>query len=294
MRFASIFRAPRRARLAPRSESRDAAHWSTSVRAVGPLCPRGPRSGAGYSVPIHPHLFDPIRPTRGHNSISPLSGLYALPLLCVMAPVSVASATHEWFRAFAGRSVSTCRPLGPREIPRRLTPSFFTDDAGLRPKRRVSALPISHTPILMGGFISGLTYGSLSLQPVDLLAPLVGADQASTQPTGTCTSGLSTVWSPAPPPDITTETTGQFSLAGLPARTPTSIAATASSNPACRFPALGFPVCFLSRVMWLIRAERLATVIAIHDPVIIKQSESVVDPSRTPPLPAESFAPSRT
>jgi hypothetical protein len=172
VRFASIFRAPRRARLAPRSESRDAAHWSTSVRAVGPLCPRGPRSGAGYSVPIHPHLFDPIRPTRGHNSISPLSGLYALPLLCVMAPVSVASATHEWFRAFAGRSVSTCRPLGPREIPRRLTPSFFTDDAGLRPKRRVSALPISPTPILMGGFISGLTYGSLSLQPVDLLAPL--------------------------------------------------------------------------------------------------------------------------
>jgi len=28
----------------------------------------------------------------------------------------------------------------------------------------------------MGGFISGLTYGSPSLQPVDLLAPLVGAD----------------------------------------------------------------------------------------------------------------------
>ena len=111
--------------------------------------------------------------------------------------------------------MSTCRPLGPREIPRLLTPSSFTDDAGLRPKRRVSALPISHTPILMGGFISGLTYGSLSLQPVDLLAPLVGADRASTQPTGTFTSGLSTVWSPAPPPDITTETTGQFSLAGL-------------------------------------------------------------------------------
>ena len=111
--------------------------------------------------------------------------------------------------------MSTCRPLGPREIPRLLTPSSFTDDTGLRPKRRVSALPISHTPILMGGFISGLTYGSLSLQPVDLLAPLVGADRASTQPTGTFTSGLSTVWSPAPPPDITTETTGQFSLAGL-------------------------------------------------------------------------------
>src|ERR1039458_3470059 len=68
----------------------------------------------------------------------------------------------------------------------------------------------------------------------------------------------------------------------------------ASSNPACRFPALGFPVCFLSRVMWLIRAERLSAAIAIHDPVIMKQSESVVDPLRTPPLPAESLAPSRT
>ena len=111
--------------------------------------------------------------------------------------------------------MSTCRPLGPRKVPRLLPPSSFTDDAGLRPKRRVSALPISHTPIPVGGFISGLTYGSLSLQPVDLLAPLVGADRASTQPTGTFTSGLSTVWSPAPPPDITTETTGQFSLAGL-------------------------------------------------------------------------------
>jgi hypothetical protein len=86
--FASILRAPRRAHLIPRSESRDAAHWSTSVRAVCPLCPRGPRSGSGYSVPIHPHLFDPIRHTRGHNPISPLSGLYALPLLCVIAPVS--------------------------------------------------------------------------------------------------------------------------------------------------------------------------------------------------------------
>jgi hypothetical protein len=70
--------------------------------------------------------------------------------------------------------------------------------------------------------------------------------------------------------------------------------APASSNPACGFPALGFPVCFWSGVMWLIRAERLSAVISIHDPVIIKQSESVVDPLRTPPLPAESLAPSRT
>ena len=88
MRFASVLRAPRLSRLDPRSESRDAARLSTSVRAVYPLCPRGPRSGPGYAVPIHPHLFGPIRPTRRHNPISPLSGLYQLPLLCVVTLVS--------------------------------------------------------------------------------------------------------------------------------------------------------------------------------------------------------------
>jgi hypothetical protein len=70
-------------RLVPRSESRDVARWSTSVRTVCPLRPRGPRSGPGYSVPVHHHLFGPIRPTRRHNPISPLSGLYRLPSLCV-------------------------------------------------------------------------------------------------------------------------------------------------------------------------------------------------------------------
>ena len=129
---------------------------------------------------------------------------------------------------FRWPSVSTCCPLGSREAHRLLAPSSFTHDAGLRPKRKVSALPISHTPILVRGFISGLTYGSLSLRPVDLLAALVGANQVFTQPTAAFTSGLSADWSPAPPPGITTEVTGQAPLAGLsPARTPTSIAATA-------------------------------------------------------------------
>jgi hypothetical protein len=55
----------------PRSEPRDKARLDTSVRAVRPLYPRGPRSGPGYSVPAHPHLIDPIRPTRRHNLTSP-------------------------------------------------------------------------------------------------------------------------------------------------------------------------------------------------------------------------------
>jgi hypothetical protein len=50
-----------------------------------PLYPRGPRSGPGYAVPVHHHLIGPIRPTRGHISISPSSGLYEMPSLCLFS-----------------------------------------------------------------------------------------------------------------------------------------------------------------------------------------------------------------
>jgi len=69
----------------PRSESRHAVRWHTTVQAAKPLYPRGPRSGPGYSVPVHPHLIGPIRPTRPHIATSPQSGLYAMPSLCPKA-----------------------------------------------------------------------------------------------------------------------------------------------------------------------------------------------------------------
>ena len=59
-----------------------AAPCAAAVRAVGPLYPRGPRSGPGYVVPVHPHLFGPIRPARRPGAISPHRGLYAPPSLC--------------------------------------------------------------------------------------------------------------------------------------------------------------------------------------------------------------------
>src|SRR5450755_1939997 len=80
--FAIAFRAlcfPRSSLLCVR----DDALRSTSVRAAKPLYPRGPRSGPGYSVPVHQHLIGPIRPTRGHTPISPLCGLYEMPSLCM-------------------------------------------------------------------------------------------------------------------------------------------------------------------------------------------------------------------
>jgi hypothetical protein len=82
------------------------------------------------------------------------------------------------------------------------------------------------TPILGRELVSRLYCSSLSVRPVDLLASLVGADQGCPQPTEAFTSGLSTDWSPAPPPDITTVATGQVPPAGFtPARTTTNIAA---------------------------------------------------------------------
>ncbi len=48
-----------------------------------PVQCRGTRcSGPGYVVPVHPHLSDPMRPTRRHIPTSPLYGLYEMPSLC--------------------------------------------------------------------------------------------------------------------------------------------------------------------------------------------------------------------
>ena len=74
------------ASILPRSVSRFLAQRDTAVRAVLPPYPRGPRSGPGYSVPVHHHLFGPIRPTRRHAPISPHGGLYAAPSLCRRMP----------------------------------------------------------------------------------------------------------------------------------------------------------------------------------------------------------------
>ena len=70
-------------------------HWIAPALCRGPmrlqappceqlplLYPRGPRSGPGYVVPVHPHLTDPMRPTPRHISTSPLCDLYEMPSLC--------------------------------------------------------------------------------------------------------------------------------------------------------------------------------------------------------------------
>ena len=68
----------------PHSVSGIDALINASVRAVQPLYPRGPRSGPGYVVPIHPHLTGPIRPSCRHIPTSPSRGLYEMPSLCML------------------------------------------------------------------------------------------------------------------------------------------------------------------------------------------------------------------
>src|SRR5215471_19102869 len=64
---------------------RDDALISTSVRADLLLYPRGPRSGPGYVVPVHPHLIGHHPPhSRAHPDFT-TRGLYGMPSLCIFA-----------------------------------------------------------------------------------------------------------------------------------------------------------------------------------------------------------------
>jgi hypothetical protein len=110
---------------------------------------------------------------------------------------------------------------------------FFTKDTGLQLQLTVSAFPSSaHSDSGAGDCFRGLTTVRLRYDLLLCLPSLFGADQICIQPSKTFTSGLSTVWSPAPSPDITTVPTGKLALAGLsPARSSTSF--TALTGPIC-------------------------------------------------------------
>jgi len=125
--FASLLRAPRfQTCISPRCVGA-VVRLSTAIRAFRAALPQGPRSGPGYSVPVHQHLIDPIRPAHRHILISPLSGLYEMPSLCIPG-----LGDHEWFRAFAAHSFSACHLLRPRGALGCFCPNIFTDGAGLR------------------------------------------------------------------------------------------------------------------------------------------------------------------
>ena len=151
-------------------------------------------------------------------------GLYEVSSLYVVSQRLGDPRVVPCFRWLFSIGMSSSKTPGSR--PAAPTQSF-TDHTGLRPFRTVSALPSPSTlRFSWRSRFRGLTTVRMRYN-LPTCSPPVGADQALAQPTGTFTSGLSTDWSPAPPPDITTVATGQVPPAGFtPARTPTSIAAT--------------------------------------------------------------------
>jgi len=58
----------------------------------------------------------------------------------------------------------------------------------------------------------------------------------------------------------------------------------ASSNPSCRFPAMGLPAGFVARVMRPIRSVGLSTMKLI----LVEEPQLLVEPLSTPPVPSES------
>jgi hypothetical protein len=66
--------------------------------------------------------------------------------------------------------------------------------------------------------------------------------------------------------------------------------APSSSHAACGFPALRAPAHFTSRVMGPIVPELLSSLAKPLYSVVVKQTEFLVQPLSTPPLPAEALA----
>ena len=117
------------ASILPRSESRFLAQHDTAVRAVVPPYPRGPRSGPGFSVPVHHHLIGPIRPTRRHAPISPPGGLYAAPWLCRRGRPRPSASSSELSRSF----LLSMSPSTPPESSPTARTQFFIGGVRLRP-----------------------------------------------------------------------------------------------------------------------------------------------------------------
>jgi hypothetical protein len=125
------------------------------------------------------------------------------------------------------------RNMSPSETTGNFSAAFtqyFTENAGLQLKSKVSAFPLSsHSDSGEGNFFRGFTTVRLRYDLLLCLPSLSEQTGFITQPTRTFTSGLPMVWSPAPSPDITTAPTGKLALAGLPpARSSTSFTALTS------------------------------------------------------------------
>jgi hypothetical protein len=189
------------------------------------LCPRGPRSGPGCSVPIHQRLLAPSAPLAG-TSRFPCKAGYTRRLRCTFRPRQPASGSV--LSLFVpSRHVALICPRGVRRLP---APSVYYPArfALIHPLPWIRHSQIPHDPLHVGspfrGFLvhllaatcrvarppladpTRLSAGWISHCP---LSPRVGAPLPA-KPTRAFTSELSTSRSPFPLSDMTTVASGHL------------------------------------------------------------------------------------
>ena len=166
----------------PRSVPGDVVRWNTSVRAASAALPRGPRSGPGSSVPVHPRLIGPIRPTRRRIPTSPLCGLYQMPSMC-----SLRLGDLRVVPRFRCPSFLTCRPLRPRGDRNRFVPDLRFRH---RPSRCYEWLGSPDNPAIR--FTQGRLFGAswfAFAAACQVARPLCRSDQSSSGHRGFCRVG---------------------------------------------------------------------------------------------------------
>ena len=203
---------------------RDDALISASVRAGQPLYPRSrPSLRSGLYCPGPSIAYPaPSAPLAGTSRLHRLAAYTRCPR-CAYSHMPRRPTTGSELSSMIFHNVSSSETTGNSSA---ALPSTSPKAMAFNSSQEFRYSRYPHTPILVREIVSRLYYGSLALRPAALLALLFGADQICIQPTRTFTSGLPTVWSPAPSPDITTVPTGKLALAGLsPARTSNSFTA---------------------------------------------------------------------
>jgi hypothetical protein len=156
-------------------------HWSRVI-----LRPRGPRSGPGYSVPVHQRLSAPSDPLAGTSRFRRFT-TYTRCLRCAGAPR----------RPTSGSELSLPVPSwhAALYVPGKIRILFLqsTDsNMGLRQDLNGSALPTILPSVSSRARISGLIDSPL-LRPVRLLAPLDGSDRVLSRPRGLLHPGFQRV-----------------------------------------------------------------------------------------------------
>jgi hypothetical protein len=148
------------------------------------LYPRGPRSGLGSIVPVHPRLIGLIRPTHRHIPISPHCGMRdAFAVLVRLGDPRVVPC----FRCTFLLDMPSTRTTGS---PSAALAQSFADDIGLRQTTRGSALP--KLPIIRFRWAEGFRgYRFAFATACRVACPPGGSDRGFPQPTRAFTSELS-------------------------------------------------------------------------------------------------------